>query len=308
MRSALRSIACVGLALAAACGSTAHKPDPNKNVVKQSDLPARHQAVIEAWKKGGAAWELEREEVRKDPELARFVVDNLVLEMVQAFDRSRIAQAGHAPGPFERAQGELIEMKEHSTPLLSGLVGVRDGIVAFLAADTLVKIGAPANQPVVKLLEDSTDETRRRASELLGKLPPDPSDEPHVLEALAQLVQHDKSWIVRAQAARAMGTRGAGRAAKGYTLGVLERALNDEDETVAASAAQGLADLGEPRAIPRLADALEVSAANGKPALVKTIQVALAQLSKDKKSRDAAAWRAWWRDHASALSAPSGPG
>jgi HEAT repeat protein len=290
--------------LVAGCGSTGRKPDPNANVVKEQDLPAQHRAVLEAWKKGGAAWEVEREEVRKDPELARFVVDNLVLDMVQAFDRSRIAQAGHAPGPFERAQAELIELSDHSTELLAGLVGVRDGIVAFLAADTLAKIGARANEPVAKLLDDPAEETRRRAAELLGKLPPSASDEPRILEALGKGTEHDKAWIVRAQAARALGTRGSKQSAKGYATGVLSRAMTDVDETVASSAAQALGELDEPRAIPRLIDAMEASAAQGRPGLLKAIQTSLAKLSRDTKPRDVRGWRAWWNEHEAQLAKP----
>jgi HEAT repeat protein len=304
MRSAAFVLVCVAV-LVAGCGSTGRKSDPNANVVKEKDLPARHRAVLEAWKKGGAAWEIEREEVRKDPELARFVVDNLVLDMVQAFDRSRLAPTGHAPGPFERAQAELIELHDHSTELLAGFVGVRDGVVAFLAADTLEKIGAEANEPVAKLLDDPADETRRRAAELLGKLPPQSKGEPQVLEALGKLVEHDKSWIVRAQSARALGSRGARQTAKGYAAGVLNRAMSDEDETVASSAAQALGELNEPRAIPRLIDAMEASSAHGRPALVKTIQTSLSKLAGDTKPRDVRAWRAWWSQHEAEMARPA---
>ncbi len=308
MRSDIRVLTTVVVLVAllvAGCGSTGRKSDPNANVVKEADLPAQHRAVLDAWKKGGAAWEVEREEVRKDPDLARFVVDNLVLDMVQAFDRSRLAATGHAPGPFERAQAELIELHDHSTDLLAGLVGVRDGVVAFLAADTLEKIGAEANDPVAKLLEDSSDETRRRAAELLGKLPPSPSGEPRILEALGKLAEHDKSWIVRAQSARALGSRGSRQSAKGFAAGVLSRAMSDEDETVASSAAQALGELNEPRAIPRMIDAMESSAAQGRPGLLKAIQTSIAKLAGDTKSRDVRAWRAWWRDHEAELARPT---
>jgi HEAT repeat protein len=188
--------------------------------------------------------------------------------------------------------------------MLAQCLGLRDGIVAFLAADTLVKIGAPASAEVVKVLDDPVDETRRRAAELLGKLPPDPTGEPRILEALGKRVEHDKAWIVRGESAGALGARGALQAQKGFAMGVLCRAMTDTDETVATAAAKALGALGEPRAIPRLVDAMENAAAIGRPALVKAIQNTLAQLSKDAKPRDARAWRAWWSEHEAEFTQP----
>lgn len=291
-------------ALLCACGSAPRRGDANAEVVKPADLPARHRAVIAAWQKGGAAWELERENVRADPDLARFVVDNLIVEMVQAFDRSRIAKAGEKAGPFERAQAELVELEEQSTPMLAQCLALRDGVVAFLASDTLRKIGARASADVVKLLDEKSDETRRRAAELLGKLPPDPAGEPRFLAALGARVEHDTAWIVRAESAGALGARGALQTQKGFALGVLARAMADDDETVAAAAAKALGTLQEPRAIPRLIDALDPASANGRPALVKAIQTALLQLAKDAKPRDVRAWRAWWQAHEAELTQP----
>ena len=306
--AAARACACaLLLALALACGSTPERDGGDATVVKPADLPERHRAVIAAWHKGGAAWELERESVRADPRLARFVVDNLLVEMVKAFERSRLATAGQQAGPFERAQAELVELREHSTAMLAQCLVLRDGVVAFLAADTLQKIGAPASAEVAKLLDDENDETRRRAVELIGKLPPDPSGEPRILEALGARVADDEAWVVRGEAAAALGARGARQAHKGFALGVLARALGDPDETVAVTAATAIGTLGEPRAIPRLADALDAAAAAGRPALVQAIQKSLARLAQDNRPRDARGWRDWWRVHEADFAQPTRP-
>ncbi len=287
------------LALAATACSATHEGSSSKStvLVKPADLPARHRAILEAWKKGGAAWDIEREAVREDPELARFVVDNLVIEMVQAFDRSRLARAGQRNGPFERAQQELVVLCEHSTNVLAQFLTVKDGIVAFLAADTLAKIGAPAIEPTVKVLGDTHAEARRRAAELLAGLPHAGGGEPAVLEALAARVEQDEEWIVRAQSARSLGARGARNEHKGFALGALGRALADRDEGVAESAAKALGELGEARAIPRLIDGLSAAATSGRPAVVEAIQAALARLSGERKKRDVEGWRAWWNEN-----------
>lgn len=284
--------------LAAGC-STAREARPAKPapIVKPEDLPARHRAILEAWKKGGASWDLERDAVRADPELARFVVDNLTIEMVQAFDRSRLARVGQVAGPFERAQHELVFLSEHSTPVLVQFLTVKDGVVALLAADTLTLIGAPAIEPTLRLLTDARAETRRRAAELLGRLPHAGGGEPRVLEALGARVSGDEAWIVRGQSAQSLGARGAQHDHKGFALGVLGRALADEDESVAEAAAKALGALGEGRAIPKLVDGLAAASAAGRPVVVAAIQGALAALSGDGTRRDVSQWRAWWREH-----------
>ena len=80
--------------------------------------------------------------------------------------------------------------------------------------------------------------------------------------------------------------------------------MGDDDDAVAAAAAKALGTLGEPRAIPRLVDALERAAARGQTALIKPIQSALAQLSNEPLQRDINGWRAWWRAKENELTQP----
>jgi HEAT repeat protein len=196
-----------------------------------------------------------------------------------------------------------------STPVLVELLGVADGIVAYLAADTLARIGAPAVLPVAAKLAAAEPETRRRAAELLEKLPPAGAGEPAVLESLGVLAERDPRWIVRAQAARALGARGARHAHKGYAATVLARALADPDPEVVKSALEGLATLGESSAIPALIRSLERAARDGELAALLAAQTALRRLTGETVDHDPEQWWEWWeRWRARATPPPANPG
>lgn len=293
--SRVRIAPLLALLLLAGC-STPRSSSQGGEIVRPEALPANEREVWELYHSGGAKWELERERVLADPNLARFLVDNLVREMVKSYDRSRLAHTGEQRGPFERACDELVLLEKHSTPVLAEMLGLRDGIVSFLAAELLVRIGAPANEPVRAKLDDPEAEVRRRAAELLGRLPPAGEAEVALEEHLGRLAQGDKAWIVRAQAAQALGARGSRHTHKGYAAGVLARCLSDTDPAVSESAAKGLLALAEPRAIPFLIDALERNSARGDVAALRTTQEALRGLSGEKRDRSCEEWRAWWRE------------
>jgi len=282
------------IALAACASSTDRKPSSgDAGVVPLEALPVDYRTAWEAWQKGDSAFELERARVERDPALARFVVDNLVREMVRAYERNAFARPGGEPGRFERAQADLVALAGTSAPVLAELLRAKDGIVSFLAADRLLAIGAPAVAYVVPLLGDERAETRRRVAELLGQLPHAGSTEIAVQEALAARVERDPEWTVRAESARALGSRGARHDHTGFAMGVLLRACRDADRTVATSAAEGLARLGEARAIPRMADLLEYAAGKGEPAVVAALERALSTLAGDTVRRSPTAWRAF---------------
>jgi len=280
---------------AVACSGPSAKPTEGR-VVRAEELPAREREVWELYHAGGAKWELERERVLADPALTRFLVDNLVREMVKSYDRSHLAQAGEKQGPFERASAELVACAPHSTPVLAEMLALRDGVLAFLAADLLVRIGTPALEAVQAKLAHAEPEVRRRAAELLGRLPHAGEAEGRIEESLGARAEKDEAWIVRAQAAQALGARGAQHTHKGYAAGVLARCLCDADPSVSESAANGLRTLAEPRAIPILIDALERNAARGNLAALRSTQAALRELSGQKLDLSAEDWRRWWRE------------
>ncbi|MBK7643627.1 MAG: HEAT repeat domain-containing protein [Planctomycetes bacterium] len=292
----MRHLAIPFLILGVAACAAPRGPADSGRVVREDELPAREREVWESYHAGGPAWELERERVLADPGLARFLVDNLVREMVQSYDHSRLASSGERAGPFERACDELVRCAGASTPVLAEMLALRDGIVSFLAADLLARIGASALEPVRAKLGSGQAEVRRRAAELLGRLPNAGAAEGRVEEGLGALAERDPAWIVRAQAAQALGARGAQHAHKGYAAGVLARCLADPDPAVVESATKGLRALAEPRAIPILIDALERSSSSGNVSALHAAQDALRALSGEQADRSPAEWRRWWTE------------
>lgn len=260
-----------------------------------ADLPEAQREVLAAWRQGGAEWDAERARVAADPELSRFLVENLIVLMVRAFDGSAIATAADPDRPFDRAQAELVRWGARSTEVLVELLGVRDGIVAYLAADTLKRIGAAAVEPTSRKLSSEDPELRRRAAELLGELPRSAEIEARVLEQLGQRVERDEAWIVRAQAARALGSRGSRHEPKQPAAAALTRALRDPDPEVVKSACAGLAELGEPSAAPALIQSLEEAARDGNLPGVQAAQAALRRLLREDSDHDPGDWWERWR-------------
>jgi len=284
------------LVLLAACSSGPPKPAPGTGgIVSTAELPPRKRAVLEAWRAGGASWESERERVIADPELARFLVDNLVVQMVRSYDRSAIGSAFRPSTPFTKAQDELVRLQDLSTPLLVEMLVLRDDVVAFLAADTLKRIGARAVDPVAAKLGEGPPEIRRRIAELVGDLP-ESREEPRVLEKLGTAAEHDEAWIVRAQSARALGARAARRPEKGYAAAVLCRAISDPDAEVRKTALRALADLGDASAVPALIRALERAAVAGDLPALRGAQSALRELTKTPRDLDPEEWWKLWEE------------
>jgi HEAT repeat protein len=223
-----------------------------------------------------------------------------VIELVRSFDRSQIARHGEVDGPFERARAELVRLHETSTPVLAELLAVKDGVVAYLAADLLAEIGAPAAAPVAAQLDDERPEVRRRAAELLGRLPHAGAAEAEIEHALARLLADDEAWIVRAQAAGSLAARArlAGEARSARPR--LETALDDPDPAVVIEAIRGLAALGDRQAIPALVKRLDRAAQQLDWAGMRELQRALRRLSGAEGDLDVRGWWQWWQEHAGA--------
>lgn len=281
---------------ALACTAPTAKKD-GARLVSADELPSRYRELWELYQAGGARWEAARDEVEADPRLMRFFVDNLVIVFVRSFDRSAIARTGEVRGPFERAQDELVRLQQASTPVLVELLAVSDGVVAYLASDTLTRIGVPALLPVAARLEDPVAETRRRAAELLGLLPNGGAAEAQVADALARRSAKDDAWIVRAQATQSLASRAVRAGDAGQAFDRLVQALADRDPAVVQSAAAGLRLLGQVRAVPPLARRLDQALRANDLPVAQALQRALRGLSGERRDLDAEAWMRWWQEH-----------
>jgi len=296
-RTASVAVALATAGLLGCAGAHSGAGDASGELLQVEQLPESHRRVLEAYGQGGEAWDEMREEVRADPELTTFLVENLVIELVRAHAALTGPEPRRARRAFDRARAELVRLAPPSTETLVQLLAVGDGVVAELCAEVLVEIGDGAAVRVVALLDDEDAETRRRAAVLLGELPHAASREPDVAGPLARAALSDPAWFVRAEAARSTGIRGSHARDTRPARGVLERALTDPDPAVAEYAAVGLRELDDPRAVPALAGALERAVEGGEAGVLRKSLEALESLTGETAVLDAEGWRAWWREH-----------
>jgi HEAT repeat protein len=292
-----RSIAVVALACAVlgACASDRKAAEAPKTERKQEKLTPEQQALMDAYDAGSAEWESAREKALADPELRRFLVDHLVLRMVQAYDQIARPGAEDASAQFDRAQGELVRIGTPAAGVLTALLAVSDGVVATLSARTLERIGRPAIDAVLPLTRSKAVRTRQRATELLRALPHAASDEPAVQAELVRLLHDDPDWVVRAHAATAIGARGARDRTTEPARKALAAAITAEkDPAVAEAAAAGLAALGDPLAVPALLEVLAPAVQRGDLRMVRACQGALIAVTGERAEHDLEGWTNWW--------------
>ena len=261
------------------------------------EIPAHYREAWKAWLAGGEEWSAAREEALADADLRQALIDNWIIVMGQFYSGRALAQRGQMPGPFLRAQRELVALDMDSAPKLVELVRAGDEVAAALAADTIELMKEPrVCALVLPLLEDSNATSRRRGANLLARLPYARDDERAVREALGALATDDPEWMVRAQAARALGERGARSPRLEPTRQLLVRCLLDEDPAVHEAACRGLADLGDPMAIPALISHWSrLLRDHARPASARAAQDALQRLSGRRESWSPVEWERWWR-------------
>lgn len=257
------------------------------------DLPEDHRALLDAYRLAAPDWSARRDAALEDPALASFLVDNLAASMVQSFDSARLGGIETPDSPFKRAQNELVAIGDASTPFLIEMVAADDDILAHLGADTLIRIGEPAIPPALTLLEHERPVVRRRAAELLGAMPGPSVEEVAILAALARVGAEDPDWLVRAQAARAIGARCTYLPRTGALLQALTRLSSDSDPVVAAEAAKALGEVGELDGARILVRLLERALAEGEPRLYRAAQESLVEISGGQPENDPAGWREW---------------
>ncbi|MHC4261469.1 MAG: HEAT repeat domain-containing protein [Planctomycetota bacterium] len=257
------------------------------------DLPEDHRALLDAYRLAAPDWSTRRDAALEDPALASFLVDNLAASMVQSFDSARLGGIETPDSPFNRAQKELVAIGDASTPLLIEMVAADDDILAHLGADTLVRIGESAISSTLTLLENERPVVRRRAAELLGAMPGPSAEEVTILAVLARVGAEDPDWLVRAQAARAIGARCAYLPRTGALLQALTRISGDRDSVVASEAARALGQVGELDGARVLVRLLEHALAEGEPRLYRAAQESLVEISGGQPESDPAGWREW---------------
>lgn len=297
----------LGAVLGCAAGRGSKAAAPQTRGVPIEELPARQRGALEAWREGEESWLERRAAIVADPELADFLVDNLIVVLVRSYDAGQFPGEGPPRTAHERARAELVRQGERAAPVLAEMLVVGDGVVAYLAGEVLARIEGPLGAPPVsERLAGAGMEGRRRAAELLERLPSAGAAEGEVLARLGAVLAGDPEWIVRAQAARALGVRaarGAPPASREPCRLVLVAALGDADEAVRTDAARALGLLGDPRAVPSLVQRLDRALRSGDPdpKELRALQGALRSLTGEPRDRDAAGWRLWMDRNAERL-------
>lgn len=279
-----RFLCCAALTLAA-CQST------NEKVVKHQptrDLAADKREVVDAFRAGGVEWELKREELLKEPALANFVVDNMIDQMLRSYNRAQVSNTGKSGGPFERAQIELVALKQYSIPVLAELLegSISDSVVAFLAGDILHVIGQDAWPTLMPKLNSKDAETRRRVLAVFAEMKVAPKAHAAATAALFERVRtlalKDPEWAVRGEAAATMGAIGAQMPTRKPAREVLIECLLDADTDVRLNAELALGKLGDPRSFPVLIDILAREIDGGSPRNMAGTRQALTLLARDR--------------------------
>ena len=138
------------------------------------------------------------------------------------------------------ALGEIGDTR--AIPALVAALGDRDIEVAKYAARSLIKFGKEATDPLLKALEDPSEQTRHYAVRALGEIQ-DPRSADTLLALAGRVDRGVHLW--------ALGRLGDRR---GFET--VAAAVADQDRTVRLTAIQALNDLGDARAVPVLTTAL----------------------------------------------------
>ena len=283
--------------LALACSapnSTAPRPNSGR-VVEVRALPKSHAEVLSLYAKGGREWESARAGILADPNLARFLVENLAVEMVKAHRALGSGDAERARRALDRAQHELVRAGDCAVATLAGFVEVADPVSSTLAVSVLARIGRASVAPIAVLLDSAELETRRRAAAALAELPhAGVTSEPALRARLIELARTDEDWMLRAQCTTTLGARGARDTDVRPWRVALEGRLLDSDAAVAEAAATAGKVLGAARARSALLRSLEAATQAGDMRRFRAVESAVVKLSGEAPKPNLAAWRDWW--------------
>jgi hypothetical protein len=296
-RCASAFVACVVVACSAPKETGGRERADGGRVLGVQELPPDQVDALAAYGRGGEAWEKERVRVLADPKLVQFMVDNLIVELARAHRGLAGADPARARRAFDRAGNELVRFGDRAVPTLVSMLAIGDAVVASLIEDVLVRIGAPAVDDVLPLLDDPAVDSRRRGAAALARMPHGLELEERVRDVLARHAHGDPEWIVRAESVHALGARGARDVASEPWRVALEACLADTDPIVTAAAAQGLSALADPRAVPALVSTLDRAVRAGDVRVSRAVERALIELTGEPPQSDVRAWRDWWFEH-----------
>lgn len=297
-----RSLALLALAvvlglstISGGCASNNPSFDSPEGYVALRDLDLAKREALEAFQLGGEAWELTISSARSNPELSRFLVDNLARQLSRAFAGGSGVDLARPDGTFNRARSGLISLGQPTCELARQMVADGDDVIAYLGGDLLAALGDSGCDDLLGLLADRREQVRRRAAESLGLVPAPISDD--VLNALAERCRDDESWVVRAQSAQALGRLAYQVPERDDLLVTLAAVSRDGDLSVAAEAAAGLARCGDDRATPHLIALYQRGLDAGHPAAAQAGRGALEALH-GRSLRGPAEWWEWWNARA----------
>jgi hypothetical protein len=290
-------------------------------MIAVGDLPEKYIDLLEAWKHGGFVWEVKRSEALSDPELAAFLVDNLIVLLVdeyrsiQAGIRDRGGAVALAKNvAFERATEELVICGTPAAEALAETLALTGDNFAILAKDVLMKLGTAGAPPVAKLLEREKAAVRFRAADALGRLPGAGEQEADVLARMRSAATADESNLVRVRATTSLGERGlwsqVGRSTGNVDLEpyrlALEQCLVNSSEEVRIAAANALRTLGDRRAIKALiGSATAAGKADQTPELRQHVATLKALAGVDN-GWDMIEWERWWNENRATIEASRG--
>ena len=129
----------------------------------------------------------------------------------------------------------LTDSTDSNVAALIVALGTNDRRAHTLVVDDLVRIGRPAVEPLLTVLDDHNPNVRAGAARALGKI-----GDPHALDALVFRLRFDKDIEVRKSAVWALHIGGA------RAVDPLIEALRDPDEWVRFGAVIVLAKIGQP--------------------------------------------------------------
>jgi hypothetical protein len=298
-RGVVAALLAFGALFTTACSS----PPPPREKLSFDELAAAEREGIEAVREGGERWQRTLAAAREDERLARFLAENLAVELVRQYERGALTRKGDETSPYERARRALLDLGAPAAELLANMVAEGDDVVAGVGADALWPFGPLALEHVLVLVRDDREVVRRRAFEVLGRIgPAGDEDEARIADALRAALEKDPDWVVRSEAARAAGRRFGPHVPSDRYASMLALALGDADPAVVGRAADALAQCGDPRAVPALVEAVTRTEAD--PREHARVQRALRTLLRENSDHTREEWWRLWLERREALLAP----